>query len=322
MSEVRTIVSLGISYLSDREGYVTSEPGVPRGKVARYAWGLDYHEVFKEKMWDLHAFVQGELGREVDARALVDTARIVDRAVAQRAGLGWYGKNTNILNREHGSWLLLGELLLDVELPPDEPVKTHCGACTRCLPSCPTGALISPGVLNNDRCISYLTIELRGPIPREMRTLIGDWVFGCDICQEACPVNIKAQAGNHAEFASDQGIGPSPSLIELLEMDEDEFKAKFRNSPVKRAKWEGIRRNAAVALGNAGDAAAIPALVQALSDGSPLVRGHAAWALGRLGGEVAEEALREQLVVEGDRWVQEEISLALHGGAEASTGKG
>jgi epoxyqueuosine reductase len=279
---------------------------------------LDYHGVFKEKMWALHAFVQGELGREVDARALVDTARIVDRAVAQRAGLGWYGKNTNILNREHGSWLLLGELLLDVELPSDEPVKTHCGSCSRCLPSCPTGALIAPGVLDNDRCISYLTIELRGPIPREMRALIGDWVFGCDICQEACPVNIKARAGNHAEFASSQGIGPSPSLIELLEMDEDEFKAKFRHSPVKRAKWEGIRRNAAVALGNAGDAAAVPALVRALADGAALVRGHAAWALGRLGGESAEKALRAQLVIEGDSWVQEEIRLALYDVSDAS----
>jgi epoxyqueuosine reductase len=310
MASTRTIVSLGISYLTEGE-YKASEAGVPRGKVARYAWGLDYHEIFKEKLWALHSFVQNELGRDVEARALVDTARIVDRAVAQRAGLGWYGKNTNILNRERGSWLLLGELLLDVELPPDEPVRTHCGACTACMPACPTGALIAPGTLDNNRCISYLTIELRGPIPREMRPLIGDWVFGCDICQEVCPVNRKAQPGNHIEFASGSGIGPSPSLVDLLEMGEDEFREKFRHSPVKRAKWAGIRRNAAVALGNIADPTALPSLIGALSSEPALVRGHVAWALGRIGGEAATLALNERLHIEEDDWVREEIELAL-----------
>ena len=235
MPGAQTVVSLGISYLST-EPVQPSEPGLPRGRVARYAWGLDYHEVFKEKLWALHACVQELLGRDVEARALSDTARIVDRAVAQRAGLGWYGKNTNLLNRQFGSWILLGELLLDVELPPDEAVRTHCGACTRCLPSCPTGALIAPGVLDNNRCISYLTIELRGPIPREMRPLISDWVFGCDICQEVCPVNRKAEAGNHPEFAPQAGIGSSPSLLELLDITEEEFRERFRHSPVKRTK--------------------------------------------------------------------------------------
>jgi epoxyqueuosine reductase len=310
MPGVRTIVSLGISYLSD-EPVLGSEPGLPRGRVARYAWGLDYHEVFKEKLWALHAFVQERLGREVEARALVDTARIVDRAVAQRAGLGWYGKNTNLLNREYGSWILLGELLLDVELEPDEPVRTHCGSCTRCMPACPTGALIAPGVLDNDRCISYLTIELRGPIPREMRPLIGDWVFGCDICQEVCPVNRKAQPGNHLEFSAEAGIGPSPSLIKLLDISKEEFQEQFRHSPVKRAKWEGLRRNAAVALGNVGDKTAIPALLRVLNSESALVRGHAAWALGRLGGSEAEVGLSCRLEIEEDEWVREEIELSM-----------
>jgi epoxyqueuosine reductase len=207
--------------------------------------------------------------------------------------------------------VLLGELLLDVELPADAPVRTHCGSCSRCLPSCPTGALIAPGVLNNDRCISYLTIELRGPIPRDMRPLIGDWVFGCDICQEACPVNHKAAPGNHVEFSAEQGIGPSPSLIELLEMSEDDFRARFRKSPVKRTKWAGIRRNAAVALGNIGDPSAVPALVSALNSEPALVRGHAAWALGRIRGELAIEALTERREIEPDEWVLEEIDLAL-----------
>jgi epoxyqueuosine reductase len=310
MPSARTIVSLGISYLSDAP-IVPSELGAPRGRVARYAWGLDYHEVFKDKLWALHAHVQSMLGREVEARALVDTARIVDRAVAQRAGLGWYGKNTNLLNSRYGSWVLLGELFLDVELPPDVPVRTHCGSCTRCMPACPTGALIAPGVLDNNRCISYLTIELRGPIPRDMRPLIGDWVFGCDICQDVCPVNRKAEAASHSEFAPEKGIGSSPSLIELLDITQEEFRERFRHSPVKRAKWEGLRRNAAVALGNIGDPAAVPALTRALNCDSPLVRGHAAWALGRIGGTDALIPLRERREVEEDEWVLEEIKLAL-----------
>ena len=310
MPSAQIVVSLGISYLSD-DAILPSEPGLPRGRVARYAWGLDYHEVFKEKLWALHSFVQERLGREVEARALVDTARIVDRAVAQRAGLGWYGKNTNLLNREFGSWVLLGELLLDVALPPDDAVRTNCGSCSRCMPACPTGALIAPGVLDNNKCISYLTIELRGPIPRELRPSVGDWVFGCDICQDVCPVNRKAKAMSHIEFAPRQGIGPSPSLIELLDITEEEFKAKFRRSPVKRTKWAGMRRNAAVALGNIGDPEAVPALVRALGSEPALVRGHAAWALGRIGGDEAEAALLARLDVEQDEWVREEIMLAV-----------
>ncbi|MEO8288333.1 MAG: tRNA epoxyqueuosine(34) reductase QueG [Chloroflexota bacterium] len=310
MASVQTIISLGISYASD-EPRVQSEPGMPRGRVARYAWGLDYHDVFKEKLWSLHKSIQEMLGRGVEARALSDTARIVDRAVAQRSGMGWYGKNTNLLTHRYGSWVLLGELLLDVELEPDDPVRTHCGSCTMCLPSCPTGAIIAPGVLDNDRCISYLTIELRGPIPREMRPLIGDWVFGCDICQDVCPVNRKAEPGNHVEFSASKGIGPSPSLIDLLDMPEAEFRERFRYSPVKRTKWTGIRRNAAVALGNIGDPAAVPALVRALNTEAALVRGHAAWALGRLAAREAIMALEARQLVEEDAWVQEEISIAL-----------
>jgi epoxyqueuosine reductase len=312
MPSALTIVSLGISYLNDAE-IIASTPGEPRGRVARYAWGLDYHEVFKEKLWALHSYVQEQLGRDVEARALVDTARIVDRAVAQRAGLGWYGKNTNLLNRERGSWVLLGELLLDVALPPDEPVKTTCGACTRCLPSCPTGALIAPGVLDNNRCISYLTIEHKGVIPRELRPLMGDLVFGCDICQDVCPVNRKATPGNHREFAPEHGIGPSPSLIALLEMSEEEFRTRFKHSPVKRAKLQGMQRNAAIALGNIGDPSAVPALVDALCGPYELVRGHAAWALGRLGGEYALAALSSRVGQEEVVWVREEIESALMG---------
>lgn len=319
MATARTAVSLGISYLGSGE-YTPSEPGKARGKVARYAWGLDYHEVFKGKLVALHEFVQERLERAVEARTLVDTARIVDRAVAERAGMGWFGKNSNILNRERGSWILLGELLLDIELPADERVRTTCGSCTRCMPACPTGAIIAPGVVNSDHCISYLTIELKGPIPRDLRPLIGDWVFGCDICQDVCPVNRKAVPGEHAEFAPEMGIGPSPVLTELLDMSEEEFRARYKYSPVKRAKWAGLRRNAAVALGNVGDQESVPALVRALNGVPALVRGHAAWALGRIGGEAARGALHDRATFEDDEWVREEIGLALGMLAETQNG--
>jgi epoxyqueuosine reductase len=312
MPTVRTIISLGISYLNT-DPILPSSPGVPRGRVARYAWGVDYHQVFKEKLAALHIYVQELLGRPLEARTLADTARIVDKAVAQRAGMGWYGKNTNLLNREYGSWLLLGELLLDIDLPPDEPVKTHCGSCTRCMPACPTGAIIAPGVLDCNRCISYLTIEERGPIPIDMRPHIGDWIFGCDICQEVCPVNRKAANPEHPEFRPAAGIGASPDLLELLDITEEEFRERFRKSPVKRAKWAGLRRNVAVALGNIGDPVAVPALVRALNSEAALVRGHAAWALGRIGGAEARQALCERQLLESDGWVREELELALGG---------
>jgi len=311
MPAARTIVSLGISYASDAVPQ-PSTPGEPRGRVARYAWGLDYHEVFKEKLWALHAFVQEQLGRPVEARALVDTARIVDRAVAQRAGLGWYGKNTNLLSRERGSWILLGELLLDVALAPDEAVRTNCGGCTRCMPACPTGALIAPGVLDNNRCISYLTIELRGVIPRELRPLIGDWVFGCDICQEVCPPN------RHVLPLAPPALQPRdvddtyPALIPLLTMTVEEYRDRFRGRAIKRAKREGLARNAAVALGNSGDRAAVTALADALAQhDAALVRSHAAWALGQLGGHAARTALERCHATELDKEVTAEILAAL-----------
>ncbi|MGI8589369.1 MAG: tRNA epoxyqueuosine(34) reductase QueG [Chloroflexia bacterium] len=310
MPEVRSIVSLGISYLTHGEPDAT-EPGVPHGRVARYAWGQDYHDVFRQRLRALHGFVERQLGRPVGSRALSDTARITDRAVAARAGLGWYGKNANLLTHDFGSWVLLGELLLDVDLLPDQPIRTHCGSCARCMPACPTGAIIAPGVVDNDRCISYLTIELRGPMPRELRPLVGNWIFGCDICQEACPVNAHRDPPDHAEFRPRPEVGSSPALIPLLALTPDEFRDRFRDSPIRRAKWAGLRRNVCVALGNLRDPASVPALAAVLGEDHALVRGHAAWALGRIGGDDARAALHARLAVEEDAWVREEIGLAL-----------
>jgi len=310
MPAVRSIVALGISYLTPGEPDAT-QPGAPHGRIARYAWGQDYHDVFQAKLQALHAFVEAQLGRPVDRRTLVDTARITDRAVAQRAGLGWYGKNSNLLTHEFGSWVLLGELLLDVELPPDAPLRTHCGSCTRCMPACPTGAIVAPGVIDNDRCISYLTIELRGPIPRELRPLVGNWIFGCDLCQDVCPVNARRPPPDHAAFRPRPAVGASPALIPLLALSEEQFRERFRGSPIRRAKWAGLRRNVCVALGNLGDPVAVPALVDALHGEPALVRGHAAWALGRIGGPDARAALLARGPIEPDAWVGEEIALAL-----------
>ncbi len=278
-----------------------------RGRVARYALGDDYHDTLGAKLRAVHLMLEERLGRPVRARISVDSGPVVDRAVAARAGLGWFGKNTNILTRPLGSWVLLGAMLVDVELPYGPPLRKTCGACTRCMVACPTGALIAPGVLDSRRCISYLTIEHRGPIPRDLRPLMGDWIFGCDICQEVCPVNLGAPVPDHPEHREREGWGQFPDLLELMTIGDEEFRRRFRGSPVKRAKRRGLLRNVAIALGNSGDRRAVPVLVRALSDHEPLVRGHAAWALGRLGGEAAREALERALESETEEWVVEEM---------------
>ncbi|MBV8085430.1 MAG: tRNA epoxyqueuosine(34) reductase QueG, partial [Chloroflexi bacterium] len=238
-----------------------------------------------------------------------DTGRLVDRAAASRAGLGWYGKNTNVLNSHLGSWLFLGALVTTLELEPDRPTRQHCGGCHACIDVCPTRAITAPYVVDNNRCISFLTIELRGPIPRELRPLIGGYVFGCDLCQDVCPVNRQAQPVYHAEFAATCSTPSAEKLSELLVIDEEGFRERFRRSPIKRAKRRGLLRNVAVALGNTGGPAAVKPLVQCLAtEAEPLVRGHAAWALGRLG---AREELRRAQGMETDPYVLEEIEVAL-----------
>ena len=308
----RSIIAVGMSYLTlEDEG---DEPG-PQGKVARYSWGDDYHSVMKERLKALVEGLSQRLSTSIQARWYVDDGPMLDRAVAQRAGTGWFGKNTNTLTSSHGSWVFLGQVITNLELEPDPPLKKTCGSCVRCIDACPTGAIVAPYVIDNSLCISYLTIENRGTIPRRLRPLMYDWVFGCDICQDVCPVNIKAaytveQAFQKKRFAT-------LDLVALLELTEEEFRGRFRGSPIKRAKRTGLQRNACVALGNAADPAAVPALVRALREGEPIVRGHAAWALGRLGGPEATRALASALYQEGDAEVLNEIEQAL---AETSPG--
>jgi epoxyqueuosine reductase len=250
------------------------------------------------------------LGKQVKARIFVDDGPMNDRAAAERAGVGWFGKNTNILTSSHGSWVFLGQVITDLELEPDTPLVKTCGNCVRCIDDCPTGAIVAPYVIDNTRCISFLTIELRGSIPRKLRPLVGDWVFGCDICQDVCPVNRKALQSLEPAFRQRHDFA-APALIPLLDLDDEGFRERFRNSPIKRAKRVGLQRNVCVALGNIGDPSAIPALVGALYSETPMVREHAAWALGRIGRRQAIAALQSALDHEEDSKVVEEIELAL-----------
>jgi epoxyqueuosine reductase len=256
-------------------------PAGRQGKVARYALGDDYHEVMGKKLAALADAIRA-LAPGAQAKACVDTAPVLERELAQRAGLGWIGKNTMLLNRRFGQWLLLGEILLDVALRPDVP-ETHdrCGRCARCITACPTGALVAPRELDARRCISHLTIELKGAIPLELRPLIGNRIFGCDDCLEVCPWNRFAQQAREPGFAPRADLAV-PELLDLLELDEEEFQRRFARSPILRAKRRGLLRNVCVALGNAGNPRAAPALTRALEDAEPLVRDHAAWALERI----------------------------------------
>jgi epoxyqueuosine reductase len=251
--------------------------------VARYALGADYHDVLRERLNRLLAWLQGERPG-CQGRGVVDTAPLLERDFARRAGLGWFGKNTMLLNKRLGSYFFLGALLVDLELRPDAAHETsHCGTCTACLDACPTDAFAGPGWLDSRRCISYLTIELRGEIPTELRPGIGDWLFGCDVCQEVCPWNRKAPLG------TEPALQPRPDLealdpTELLSLSEEEFRRRFRGTALTRTKRRGLLRNAALVLGNRGDPAALPALRQALNDPEPLVREAARWAIARIEG--------------------------------------
>jgi epoxyqueuosine reductase len=307
LPEVRSIIVLGMNYYTSP---ARSEASPGHGWIARYAWGQDYHTVLGDKLKALVAFIRDVEGADVQARWYVDTGPILERELAWRAGLGWPGKNTNLINRRMGSWLFLGAILLNRELVYDAPATAHCGSCTRCLVACPTRALVAQGVLDARRCISYLTIELRGAIPRELRPLMGTHIFGCDICQAVCPWNGKAPVSSEPAFLPRAGFA-APELIPLLRLSDDEFRTQFRGSPVTRAKRRGLLRNVAVALGNLRDLRALPALEAALHDAEPLIRSHAAWALGRIGGHGMRHVLHAALSTEGDADVREEIAWAL-----------
>jgi epoxyqueuosine reductase len=276
LPEVRSVIMVAMNYKPAQE-----DAADDIGRVARYARGADYHDVLRERLNGLLAWLQGERPG-CRGRGVVDTAPLLERDFARRAGLGWFGKNTMLLNRRLGSYFFLGALLVDLDLRPDSPHATaHCGTCTACLDACPTDAFRGPGWLDSRRCISYLTIELREAVPEHLRPGIGAWLFGCDVCQEVCPWNRKAPAGGVQPLlprADLEHIDPA----ELLALSEEEFRDRFRGTALMRARRRGLLRNAALVLGNTGGPAALSALRRALDDPEPLVRDAAAWAIARI----------------------------------------
>lgn len=308
LAGVCSLVMLGMHYR-------TAEPAAcqaGQGRISRYAWGTaDYHDVIHDRLRRLGQWL-AERAPGASVRGVVDTAPLLEREFARLAGLGWIGKNTLLINREAGSWFFLAALLTDLELDYDSPHEhEHCGTCRVCLDACPTQAFPSPYVLDATRCISYLTIELRGSVPPAMRALTGDWLFGCDICQEVCPWNRRAPVSGERTFAPAQDANPV-DLAGLFALTDEDFRLRFRRTPLWRAKRRGLLRNAALVVGRQRAGTLIDALAEGLRDCEPLVRSACAWALGRYEDPSARRALQEQLPQESDPLVLEEIAAALN----------
>jgi epoxyqueuosine reductase len=278
------------------------------GVISAYARGDDYHAVLEERLRAVANFIEER--ENVPTKVYVDTGPVLEKSYAAAAGLGWTGKHSNLLSRDGSSWFFLGEILVPLEIPADEPERDHCGTCTRCIEACPTRAIVEPYVVDSRLCISYLTIELRGAIPRELRPLIGDRIYGCDDCQDVCPWNRFAHKSDESRFFPREPLA-SMDLIDMLRMSRESFLAATKGSAIRRARYPGFVRNVCVALGNSGDAAAVQPLIDALEHDEPLVRGHAGWALARLGAGYAAGALSSRLQRENDEMVRDELTWAL-----------
>ena len=299
-----TLLCCGLNYYQGPRGSSSALKGV----ISTYAQGDDYHDVLGEKLKRLAHFISDRFG--VPAKICVDTGPLLEKGYAVAAGLGWLGKHGNVIARRGSSWFFLGEILLPFALPPDEPENDHCGTCHRCMDACPTAAIVEPFVVDSRLCISYLTIELRGFVPRHLRALIGNRIYGCDDCQDVCPWNRFAERSEEAAFFPREPLA-SLDLIALLRLSRDEYLRATQGSAIRRARYAGFLRNVAIALGNSGDPRALPALVEALDHAEPLVRCHSAWALGRLRERQALAPLRQRLRREETDVVREEIEWAL-----------
>lgn len=289
LPDAKTVIVLALNYFQGARQADFAAAGVPAangaagtaastGRIARYAWGDDYHTLIEKKLVVIDQFLRHRGGRQ---KCYVDTGPMLERDHAAAAGIGWHGKSTMLLNREFGTWLLLAEILTSLEFAPDTVEKNYCGRCTRCIDACPTGAITAPHQVDARRCISYLTIELKGSIPIELRPLIGDRIYGCDDCLDACPWNRFAKASREMAFAMRPEM-EAMKLRDYLGVDEDKFRRLFSNSPIKRAKRRGLLRNVCVALGNVGTADDLPALEKARVDSEPLIAEHAQWAIDRI----------------------------------------
>ena len=303
LPEARTLVCCALNYY---QGPPTDEPLA--GVISSYARGTDYHDVLQEKLEQLASFIEETC--HVPTKLYVDTGPVLEKSYAAAAGLGWLGKHSNLLSQDGSSWFFLGEILVPLELPLDSEARDHCGTCKRCIDACPTDAIVEPYVVDSRLCISYLTIELRGFIPRKLRPLIGNRIYGCDDCQDVCPWNRFAKKSEESAFFAREPLA-SMDLIEMMSMSREAFLDATRKSAIRRARYPGFLRNVAVALGNSGDPKAIAPLVDALAHEEPLVRGHAAWALAHLGDPRTQSNLETRLAVEEDEAVSEEIRWAL-----------
>jgi epoxyqueuosine reductase len=326
MPSCRTIIVLGCLYSPP-----LAAPQDPLGgRIAAYAVGEDYHVILPARARALAEFIIAQVDAPVQWRAVSDTAPLLEREAGQRAGLGWIGKNGMLISPQRGSYFVLAELLLDLDLPPDAPFEAdRCGSCRRCLEACPTQCILPDRTLDATRCVSYLTIEQRGDIPEALRPAIGRWAFGCDICQEVCPWNARPALPASLSPLDSRPHFPLLDMGAELLADEETLAARFRRSPLRRAKRAGWKRNLIVALGNTGSAQALPALQRALADADPRLRRHAAWALADVGGMSAEGALRAALEIEADSTVRAALQRALRrirppalGGAQPAAGSG
>ncbi len=305
--DVNAIIMLGINYGPDRDPLaILGQPEA--GAISVYAQGDDYHEVIKRRLKDLARWLVAEAGGDV--KVFVDTAAVMEKPLAAAGGLGWQGKHTNLVSREYGSWLFLGAIFTTLDIAPDQPERDHCGTCTQCLDICPTAAFPAPYRLDARRCISYLTIEHKGPIPRELRAAMGNRIYGCDDCLAVCPWNKFAQAGREAKLAARAALR-APKLADLARLDDTAFRALFAKSPVKRTGRDRFVRNVLIAIGNSGTPALAAQAERLLDDASPLVRGAAVWALGRLDQARLMAIAAEPRAQEQDALVLDEWNAAL-----------
>lgn len=309
LPDAKSIIAVALAHPSRFSNPNPSEPGAYRGIVSRAAWGRDYHQVLKEKLEKLALFIKQNVP-EANCIPMVDTGVLADRAVAERAGLGWVGKNANLITPEYGSYVYLGEMITNLPFPPDSPMENGCGACTACLTACPTQAFVKAGQLNAKRCLAYLT-QVKGFLPQEVREKMGNRIYGCDTCQQVCPYNRKINFTHQEAFRPDPELA-RPLLKPLLSIGKREFQEKWGPTA---AAWRGkkpIQRNAIIALAHFRDESAVPDLIKLLKeDGRPVIRGTSAWALGKIGGDMARKALEEQRMCEKEEVVLEEILNAL-----------
>jgi len=313
MNDVQTVISLAMRHTPPPYSLEDANSSSTQGTIASYAHGADYHDIMKKRLKALARDLDALLGKH-EQRVYVDTAPVLEHALAAASGLGWQGKHTLTIQRQYGSWMMLGELFTSAIIAVDEPASAHCGNCTACMDICPTKAITAPYVVDANLCISYLTIEYKGFIPHKLRSLMGNHIYGCDDCQAICPWNHKAEIPD-SDLLTPRGENILPELASLLHLDEAAFRQRFRKSPVKRTGRAALLRNVCIAMGNSGNVAFIPLLLKVLHDDEALIRGHALWALSALHNVQSIDGFIEKVVNlkrnEENNEVLQEISLIL-----------